>query len=232
MMMQDANIESIQLAENMNTGKAAYFQKLNLYKAFWIFLIGSIIGFFVETIWCLIRNGRIECRSSMIFGTFNVVYGIGALVLYFGKRIAAKNNKLHIFVYGAAVSTVVEYVCSLFQEILFGSVSWDYSNQPFNIGGRVSLLYSFFGGLLAILWFIAIQPLFEKLIAKIPSQIYKPLTLGLTVFIILDVVISVAAVARWGMRLDGIPSANIVTATLDRLFPNEFMIRIYPNMLW
>lgn len=236
MVTQNSNTKKIPFAEcpadNIIEKKAVYSKIMDLYQVFWIFLIGSVVGFVVETVWCLIRNGRVECRSSMILGPFTAVYGFGALVLYFGNRFLAKNNILHIFFYGAAASTVVEYFCSLFQETLFGSVSWDYSSQPFNIDGRVSLLYSIFWGLLAILWFMTIQPAFEALISKIPARIYKPLTRWLAVFLVLDAVISIAAVTRWGMRLDGIPSANIIAETLDKLFPNEFMTKIYTNMRW
>lgn len=39
-----------------------------------------------------------------------------------------------------------EYVCSVFTEIVFGKVFWDYSKIPFNLGGRINLLYCFSGG--------------------------------------------------------------------------------------
>ena len=207
--------------------------KCDFYKLFWIFLIGSVVGFIVETIWCLIHNGSFECRSSMIIGPFTAVYGLGALVLYIGTKLfTGKNKILHIFIFGTVSGTVVEYLCSLFQEMFCGSVSWDYTGQLFNIGGRVCLLYSVFWGLLSILWFIAVQSAFEKLISKIPARIYKQLTIWLAVFMVLDILVSIVAVTRWGMRIDGIPAGNILASTIDKLFPNEFMSAIYPNMLW
>ena len=46
-----------------------------------------------------------------------------------------------LFFGGIIVGSVVEYICSLGQEIIFGSRSWDYSHMPFNINGRICLLY-------------------------------------------------------------------------------------------
>lgn len=82
------------------------------------------------------------------------------------------------------------------------------------------------------LWVIAIQPFFEILIKKIPARMYKPLSLGLAAFLVINAAISIAAVSRWGMRLEGIPPMNSIVSVIDRLFPNEFMTRIYPNMRW
>jgi hypothetical protein len=74
--------------------------------------------------------------------------------------------------------------------------------------------------------------MFEKIIKKIPQRIFKPLTIALAVFIAVDIVVSVAAVARWGMRLDGVPAGGTITYLIDSLFPNQFMEMVYPNMLW
>lgn len=226
--MQDFKLKTMP-----RTGSAANSsKKFDPYEAFWIFLTGSVVGFTVEILWCVIRTGRLENRASMIFGPFSAIYGIAAVTLYLISIYANKNNLLHIFAFGAAGLTLMEYFCSLFQEVLFGSVSWDYSHRSFNIGGRVCLMYSFIWGLLAILWVVMIQPGFGLFISKIPARIYKPLTWGLAVFIVIDIAVSAAAVSRWGMRIGGIHPAGAIAETIDKLFPNEFMVKIYPNMFW
>lgn len=214
-------------SENVNA-KSSF----SIYEALWLFITGSVVGFIVEIIWCVIRTGRLENRASMIFGPFTAIYGIGAMILYLISIYAKNKNLFQIFALGAAGLTTMEYFCSLFQETLFGSVSWDYSKRSFNIGGRVCLMYSVCWGLLAILWVIMIQPQFGLFISKIPARIYKPLTWGLAAFLIIDIMISAAAVSRWGMRLDGSPPAGIIAETVDRLFPNDFMVKVYPNMHW
>lgn len=56
--------------------------RIDLYKSFWMFFIGPVIGVFVETVWCLVYHGKLECRTSLLLFPFAVVYGCGALVLY------------------------------------------------------------------------------------------------------------------------------------------------------
>lgn len=234
MMKQDLIIKEISFnaVEVPIEANIPIFRKINLYTLFWMFVIGSFAGFFIETIWCLMYHDKLEYHSCLIFLPFTVVYGFGTLVLYLGLHNVGKDKILYTFIFGMAACTIVEYLCSLFEEIFFGTTSWDYSDVFLNIGGRVCLSLSIVWGVLAILWILAIQPFFEKLIRKIPAQIYKPITWGLAIFIVLNAAVSIAAVTRWGMRIDGIPPANNIAAAIDILFPDEFMTRIYPKMLW
>lgn len=205
---------------------------MNTLKAFWIFLIGSFTGFLSETITCLIGMGSYQWRSSLMLMPLTVVYGFAAVCLYYGTRIASKNNILRMYLFGVAASTVIEYAASVLQEKIFNSVSWDYSGYPLNINGRVCFLYSLFWGFLAILWYKYIQPFLEKMISRLPSNIFKPLTYILFVFVVFNVVVSSIAVIRWGMRLDGIPAVGTMAEALDRLLPNDVMTKFYPNMRW
>ena len=54
---------------------------LNLYKLLLICFVGSFVGVVIEMLWCLITNGYIESRSGLVYGPFNLLYGIGAVAL-------------------------------------------------------------------------------------------------------------------------------------------------------
>ena len=62
-------MEQIITEQNINIISAKY-KKIDLYKSFWIFVIGSVFGFVAETIWCLIKNGSIVYRE----GFFSAYY--------------------------------------------------------------------------------------------------------------------------------------------------------------
>jgi uncharacterized membrane protein len=208
-------------------------KKDDFFKGFWVFLICSIVGFFVETVWCICKHGCFQSRSSMVFGPFTAVYGICALALFYAaKYFSGKNRALRIFIYGAIAGTAVEYLSSLAQETIVGSVSWDYSARILNIGGRVCLLYSIFWGLMSVLCDKVVLPALNKFITGIPARLYKPLTIGLAVFMLINIIVSTIAVARWGMRLDGVPAGSRAALIIDQIFPNEFMASVYPNMRW
>ena len=52
-------------------------------KIFWVFIIGSLIGYVVEMIVGLVQNGHFVSRQGLVFGPFAQVYGIGILAYYF-----------------------------------------------------------------------------------------------------------------------------------------------------
>ena len=195
----------------MKTNNSQIFaQGMCFDKIVWIFLSACVVGFTVETLWCFLRHGYIESRKSLVYGPLSVAYGMGALVAFL-------------------VGTVTEYICSLGQEICFGSVAWDYSNLPFNINGRVCLLYSLFWGALGLGWIKVIYPFMSNLIEKIPYSLGTVLTWAFVAFFIFDCALSAAAAVRMDKRNAGVPATNFVESYLDVHFDDERMHKIYAN---
>lgn len=211
--------------------KQDHFAKGNtFYKLFWVFFIGCFGGVVIETLFCLVTRGHYESRVGLIYGPFNLVYGLGALALSSTLYKYRNRSKIYSFAGGFIVGSVIEYFCSLFQEMVFGSVSWDYSHMPFNIDGRICLLFSIFWGILGILWIKEIYPRMAELILKIPNKIGKNLTIALLVFMLFNSFMSGAVALRWSNRVQGKPAQNALDNFADRHYPNERMEKIFPNL--
>jgi len=43
---------------------------------FWLFVIGSIVGYIYEMIVVLVQKGYFESRQGLIYGPFTPIYGI------------------------------------------------------------------------------------------------------------------------------------------------------------
>ena len=210
--------------------EAHFAQGITFYKLFWVFFIGCFAGVVLETLYCLIQRGHYESRVGLIYGPFNLVYGIGALCLTGALYRFRNRGRIFSFVGGFLVGSVVEYACSWFQETFFGSTSWDYSNMPFNLNGRICLLYSLFWGALGIFWIKDIYPFMAKWILKLPNRAGKILTWALSIFLAVNCLVSAAAVYRWSERLHDEPPKTWIGSVMDTRFPNERMERIYANM--
>lgn len=221
------NVNQIEIEEREN---GHFAQGLNFYKLFWIFLIGCYLGVVIETIWCLMSRGYIESRVSVLYGPFNHVYGFGALAMALGLHWAKAKHSSHIMLGGILIGSIVEYISSFVQEIMFGSASWDYSVLPLNLFGRISLLYSFFWGILAVLWVRLIYPYFACLISNIPNKIGKALTWVLFVFMVINTVMSILAVERWTQRLENVAEPAPIWEFFDEYYPDTEMQRLFPNM--
>lgn len=203
---------------------------LNVYKLLLICFIGSFFGVVVELIWCLLRNGYIESRSGLVYGPFNLLYGVGAVALTLTLYRFRNKGKWISFFGGMIVGSTVEYVCSWWQETFFGSRSWDYSDMPFNLNGRICLLYAGFWGILGVLWVKVIYPWMAKLILRLPNRAGKIITWVLFAFFVINIVVTLIAVFRWSQRVDNIAPPNSFWEFIDLRFSNERMERIFANM--
>lgn len=202
----------------------------SFYKLVSLFFIGAFLGDITETIFCYATTGVLMSRSSVVYGPFSIVWGLGCmLATLFLYRYRNKSDR-YIFMAGTLLGGVYEYVCSVFTELVFGTVFWDYSEFAFNLGGRINLLYCFFWGIAAVVWLKIIYPRLSNLIEKLPLRTGKILCNCLIVFMIFNMAISSMALARYTERNTTAPEApNSLAAFLDEHFPDERMERIYPN---
>ena len=123
----------------------------------------------------------------------------------------------------------MEYLCSFFQEILFGTVSWDYSDLFMNINGRTCLLYCFYWGIIAVVFLKLVYPWIEKIEPMIYKKWVRILTVFLMLFMAFDITISCMAANRQDERHNHIPAKNRIDVFLDQNYPDEYLDRIYNN---
>ena len=124
--------------------KKKFAEGLCFDKLVWIFVIGCIIGFIVETLWCYVRWGKIESRKGLIYGPFTPIYGFGGVLLTLALYKVRKKNGFFVFVFSAVIGAAFEFVCSWLQEVAFGTISWDYSGSKLNLAGRINFQYAIF----------------------------------------------------------------------------------------
>ena len=210
-------------------GKSAVFAAgCGFYKLFWLFLIGAFLGDVIETVFCRLTAGVWMSRSSVVWGPFSIVWGLAmALASLLLHRYRDRSDSF-LFLAGTFLGGAYEYLCSVFTELVFGVVFWDYSHIPVNRAGRVNLLYCFFWGIAAVVWVRGCYPKLSGLIERIPKRWGRPLTWLLAVFFICNVAVSALALARLETRTQGLPPQNAVEEYLDEHYGDERLNRIYP----
>jgi uncharacterized membrane protein len=199
-------------------------------KIFMLLMIGAFLGDIVETIFVWLTSGVWMSRSSLVWGQFSLVWGLalaGGTVMLYRHRHRSDG---FIFAFGFFVGGVFEYFCSVFTELAFGVIFWDYSQYPFNLGGRINLLYCFFWGIAAVIWIKKLYPVLSRWIEKIPLKIGTVAVWALTVFMIVNMAVTCAAMARYSQRSEGIEASNSVAQVIDAVFPDQWMENRYQNM--
>lgn len=210
------------------------------------FIIYSFLGFIVETIFGMLTKGVIESRRSCFYGPFCCIYGLGAAIMIPGLQ-KFKHSNWTLFIAGAIEGSAVEYVVSLIGELIFQIKWWDYSNMPFNINGRICILFTVFWGVLALGLMRLINPYIERMIESIPKKIFNFLTIFLTVFLLFDLLFTSFGLKVFYTRLikennlqmkdqrnlmvtDEIMESDIVQYLSKTAFSDEKVLKTFPNI--
>jgi uncharacterized membrane protein len=206
--------------------------KLPFYKLVWIFVVSSVVGVVVETIFCLIFKGYLESRQGMLYGPFNQVYGFGSILLAFVLLHVKDRGILTVFASSALLGGIFETLCSYVQEAMFGTVSWDYSWMPISLfGGRTNLLYMIFFGVLGVLYIYFCFPWLSRLGERIHKGKGVALTWAVAVFLSVNLCLSAVVVLRWMDRQRGFPAVNSVEAFIDHHYTDDRLESIFPTMV-
>ena len=237
--------------ENIKRNKRS-INGISVWRILAYFIIYSVAGYIIETLYGIVTKGVWESRQSFLYGPFCGIYGLGAVIMIICLyKFPRKFNTL--FIGGFIVGSIVEYVVSFIGEMLLGVKWWDYSEMPLNINGRICVYYSIFWGFLGIYLIASLNPRVDKVINWIKSKFktYKALkTFVMTVFILLmiDCVSTAFALEFFLVRMivkNDIDVANkeLVIEQYDEIYGNEKMsnfiykfwgdkkmIRTFPNL--
>ena len=206
-----------------------FAQGCGFYKLTWIFVIAALLGDLFETVFCRFSMGEWQSRSSLLYGPFSIVWGFGAVLLTVLLYRYRDRRDGFLFLFGTVLGGAYEYGCSVLSELMFGTVFWDYSHIPFNLGGRINLLYCFFWGIATVVWIKVLYPRLSNLIERLPMKAGKILTWLLVVFMVLNMAVSALAFGRYVERSMDVPAQNSVARFLDDHYPDERIERVYPS---
>ena len=161
----------------------------SFYKLVLLFIIGAFLGDITETIFCRITMGRWISRSSVVYGPFSIVWGLGCVLLTMILYQYRNRSDSFIFMMGTLLRRSLRVHLQRVYGIVFGTIFWDYSKIPFNLAGRVNLLYCFFWGIAAVVWMRVLYPRLSDLIEKIPKKPGVIITWLLIVFMAFNIIL-------------------------------------------
>lgn len=202
--------------------------KTKFYQLFWFFVIGSLLGTLYEMTICLLKTGHFAYRQGLIYGPFYPVYGFGSILFFL--TIYKMKRAIPIFITGTLLGGLYEFLASFFQDLIFHTVSWDYSNVILNFDGRTSLFHALGWGLIAILFVYILAPFLKKIIESFPKRLGFVLTWIFLFFFLFDFSITTFALYRYKERRQNIPITHKLDYVLDNNYPDTFIKKRFPTM--
>lgn len=219
---------------------------ITLWRIVAYFIIYSVVGFIIETIFGVLTKGVLESRKSFLYGPFCSIYGLGAVLMILPLQRFKKNNYT-LFAAGFVIGSIIEYLVSLIGELIFHIKWWDYSDQILNLNGRICVQFSLFWGLLAIYLMSDINKRVDKLIdflkKKISMGILKTAVVLVSIFLAFDLGITAYALLVYDNNLN-VANKQYIDEQYEKIyvkdtkqkefilkyFDDEKMIKTFPNI--
>ena len=202
---------------------------LSVWRILAYFIIYSVVGYIIETIFGIITKGVWESRQSFLYGPFCAIYGLGAAIMIIFLHRYSKNYT-RLFIGGFIVGSIVEYLVSWIGEILLGVKWWDYSDMPLNINGRICVYFSIFWGFLALYLIASFNPRIDRLINWIKSKLsvksLKILTTTVIILLLVDCIATGIALSVFLVRMVhnydlNVPNKEIIMQKYDDIYNDK-----------
>lgn len=113
------------------------------------FIIYSVLGWFVESVYMSFCNHRLTNRG-FAKGPFCPIYGFGAVIGYLVLN-PLSGHYVTLYLTGAFLATTFEYLVGIMMQKLLGEVWWDYTEKPMNYKGIICLESTIAWGFYAII---------------------------------------------------------------------------------
>lgn len=153
------------------------------------FIIYSFFGWILEsTVKTFMQRKFVN--SGFLYGPFCPIYGFGAIIMLIFLH-NFKNNIIILFITAFIILSCWEYAVGWILEKLFKTKYWDYSENKFNVHGRVCLMNSLFWGFLGVVFIHYIHPFISNKVNLIPQSILIYTIIITSMTIIVDLIVNI-----------------------------------------
>lgn len=171
----------------------------DIYYILLYFFVYGFLGWCTEVGFAAVKEHKFVNRG-FLNGPICPIYGVGVTVVI-ALLTPYKENMILLYVSSVILVTLLEGVTGWAMDKIFHNKWWDYSEQPFNIGGYVCLIFSLVWGVACVAIMDFIHPPIAKLLSLLPHTLMIVVMVILGIAMFADLYVTASAIFKFNKRL-------------------------------
>ncbi len=204
---------------------------------FLLFFIYSVVGYITEITFIAITKNKFTLSRGFLVGPYLPIYGTGALIITL-LLTKYKNDYIVLFFMSCIICGIIEYMTSYIMEKLFKLRWWDYTDEPFNINGRICLSNIIDFGLGGLIIVEITNPILFIFLKKIPISVIYIISIICIIIMITDYIISIRTIINLEINITNYTtkdSTSIIKEEVRKSLSkysilNTRLINAFPNI--
>lgn len=197
-----------------------------------LFAIYAFLGWIIEVTYRSFTQRQL-INAGFLYGPFIPLYGFGsAIIILLEFVIQHWPLPIKVVAYGI-ILTAIEYVTGFLFEKIFKLKLWDYSNNKFNLHGRVCLLFSTFWTIMAVVFVTFIHPFVLRYVRFIEESFLNNFAVVLLVYGLTDFVFSIVSISAFRKKIAYLYAEyfNLSNAEIEKIFNSLRRLRTaFPHL--
>ncbi|MCI6464092.1 MAG: hypothetical protein MSA90_01310 [Faecalicatena sp.] len=171
----------------------------DIYYILLYFFVYGFLGWCTEVGFAAVKEHKFVNRG-FLNGPICPIYGVGVTVVI-ALLTPYKENLILLYISSVILVTLLEGITGWAMDKIFHNKWWDYSKQPFNIGGYVCLIFSLVWGVACVAIMDFIHPPIAKLLSLLPHTLMIVVMVILGIAMFADLYVTASAIFKFNKRL-------------------------------
>ena len=207
------------------------YLSIDYFTLFWLFMTGCVFGLVVETAYHAIVFGGYESRAGLVWAVLaHLRRGRGRADGVPQPVLPLPQPHRVPRVHGAGLGHRVRGQPHDGNPL--GAVAWNYDGTFGSIHGRTNFAFGVMWGMLGLVWARTILPAIKHAFSHVnaKSVLVRVVTVALSAFMALDIVVTLLALDRESQRAAGTPAITWEQRFFDEHFPDSYLQARMQNM--
>lgn len=157
------------------------------------FILYAVVGYMLEVIYAALVLGKFVNRG-FLNGPWCPIYGFGMVIVALTLK-PVSSSLIALFIGSVLVTSIIEFVTGFVLEKVFKQKWWDYTDEPFNLGGYICLKFSLIWGVACVFVVKLVLPFTDLISSALHNTVGIIVMFTLLLLMLADLAATVVTIA-------------------------------------